>query len=119
MGKWNGGMGPQTIISRLEIDIKNKNDRKELLSDFRGGIEFGCPKCGEAFKIGSDAEVEDVRELQRWLADENCPYCNDGSVQYGIRLIENNMHHANIPHNFKIENENEEVEFHCIRLGNK
>lgn len=117
--KWNGGMGPQTVITRLEADMQMRDDEKSLLGEFRGGIEFGCPRCGEAYKIGNEAEVEDVRLLQGWLANGNCPYCKDGTMAMFARLRKAKMVFSNIPHNFKIETPEEEIEFYCIRLGKK
>ena len=117
MSKWNGGLGPQTVITRLEIDQKIRSDRKELLDEFRGGIEFGCTRCGENYKVGDDATIDDVKELQVWLHDGNCPYCQNGTMAYYARLQKAKMVHAHIPHHFKIEKAEEEIEFYCIRLG--
>jgi len=115
MGKWNGGYGPQTIVERYDIQQSIKEDEANLKGEFRGGIEFGCCKCGEAYKALKDVPIAEINTLQRWLAQGNCPYCKDGTEKYHRKLKANNMDQSNIPHNFIKDG----LSYYCLRLGRK
>jgi len=117
MSRYNLGVGSTTTIERYDVEQQIKDDEAALKKEFRGGLEFGCCRCGEAYKALKDDTVEEIRALQRWLAQGNCPYCGnkEGNVAYYGRLRRNNMHLSNIPHNFTCNGK----DYFVLRLGRK
>jgi hypothetical protein len=115
MGTWNGGLGPMTIVERFDVQQQIAEDEKNLKNEFRGGLEFGCCLCGESYKAPKDVPIQEVRELQKWLAQGNCPYCKDGTLAYYKRLKASNMQFSNIPHEFFKDGKS----YFVLRLGRK